>query len=466
MLNTGIKDDHTTVKSRNISIQKRRLAYFSRYILPVLLALVLLVGCGPTIGASAQPGATATPKATATPSPTATPVNLATSVCPDGLQVTPTCYTPQVFRAAYGVDKLIQQGFTGKGQTIIDIVSFGSPTLQQDMDVYDKQFDLPPVNLEIIAPLTNVKPYDPHGDRPGWAGETTLDVEVIHAIAPDAKIVVLVSPVAETEGTIGLPEFLELEQYVIDHKLGNIVSQSWAASELTLEDTAGQKKLQQWKNFYQKTATQEGMTYLSSSGDNGATDYKDINGKIIASVPTTGFPTDSPWVTSVGGTTLIRTGSTFSEQAWDNSGGGFSRFYKTPDYQQTLPATDQQQLQGRRGVPDVAGAANPSTGLVIYQAGQWQMVGGTSAAAPLWAGIVALANQMAGHPLGFINPALYKLGESSTYARDFRDITVGNNTNTAANVRGYPAVTGWDPVTGWGAPLADNLVPDLIAAMK
>jgi subtilase family serine protease len=208
------------------------------------------------------------------------------------------------------------------------------------------------------------------------------------------------------------------------------------------------------------------MTYLSSSGDNGATDYKDINGKIIASVPTTGFPTDSPWVTSVGGTTLIRTGSTFSEQAWDNSGGGFSRFYKTPDYQQTLPATDQQQLQGRRGVPDVAGAANPSTGLVIYQAGQWQMVGGTSAAAPLWAGIVALANQMAGHPLGFINPALYKLGESSTYARDFRDITVGNNTNTAANVRGYPAVTGWDPVTGWGAPLADNLVPDLIAAMK
>jgi subtilase family serine protease len=94
------------------------------------------------------------------------------------------------------------------------------------------------------------------------------------------------------------------------------------------------------------------------------------------------------------------------------------------------------------------------------------MIGGTSAAAPLWAGIVALANQMAGHPLGFINPALYKLAASSTYARDFRDITVGDNTNTQTNVQGYPAVKGWDPVTGLGTPLANNLVPDLVAAMK
>lgn len=449
-------------------MRKRGLAYLARYMLPALLALILLIGCGPVNGANAQPGATATHIITAAHAPklTPTPINLATSQCPADLQNITTCYTPQVFRAAYGVDKLIQQGFTGKGQSVVDIVSFGSPTLQQDMDAYDKQFGLPPVNLEIISPLKNVKTYDPHNDRGGWAGETTLDVEVIHAIAPDAKIVVLISPVAETEGTVGLPEFRQLEQYTIDHKLGNIVSQSWAASELTLQDTEGQKELQKWDTFYQKATTQEGMTYLSSSGDNGATDYKDINAKQIASVPTTGFPTDSPWVTSVGGTTLLRTGSTFEEQAWSGSGGGYSRFYKTPDYQQTLPVSNQQELKERRGVPDVAGAANPRTGLVIYQQGEWQMVGGTSAAAPLWAGIVALANQMAGHPLGFINPALYKLGASSNYTHDFRDITVGNNTNTSANVQGYPAVTGWDPVTGWGSPLANNLVPDLVAAMK
>ena len=462
MSSTGIKGDHTTAEQWKHGMMKHRLLYFSRYILPTLLSLVLLIGCSPTIGANAQPKATATHKAT----PTATSVNLDASQCPADLKSVATCYTPQVFRAAYGVDQLIQQGITGKGQTVVDIVSFGSPTLQKDMDVYDKQFGLPPIDLQIIAPLTNVKPYDPHGDRGGWAGETTLDVEIIHAIAPDAKIVVLVSPVAETEGTVGLPEFRQLEQYTIDHKLGNIVSQSWAASELTLEDAAGQQELQKWETLYQKATTQEGMTYLSSSGDNGATDYKDLDAKQIASVPTTGFPTDSPWVTSVGGTTLTRKGSTFSEQAWSGSGGGFSRFYKTPDYQQTLAASDQQQLRGRRGVPDVAGAADPRAGLVIYQGGAWQMVGGTSAAAPLWAGIVALANQMAGHPLGFINPALYKLGASSNYARDFRDITVGDNTNTTANVQGYQAVTGWDPVTGWGAPLAQNLVPDLIAAMK
>ena len=460
----GIKGDHTIPGRQNTGILKRGLLHCSRCILPAMLAVILLIGCGPTIGANAQPGATAT-HTTSNPSPTPTAASPATSLCPADFKNIPTCYTPQIFRMAYGVDKLIQQGFTGKGQTVIDIVSFGSPTLQQDMDVYDKQFGLPPVNMQIISPL-NEKPYDPNGDRGGWAGETTLDVEVIHAIAPDAKIVVLVSPVAETEGTIGLPEFRQLEQYTLDHKLGNIVSQSWAASEVTLENTAGQQEMQKWETIYQKATTQEGMTYLSSSGDSGATDFKDLQAKQLSSVPTTSFPTDSPWVTSVGGTRLTRTGSTFHEQAWSDSGGGFSRFYKTPSYQQTLPTNDQQLLQGRRGVPDVAGAADPQTGLVIYQGGTWQMVGGTSAAAPLWAGIVALADQMAGHPLGFINPTLYKLAASSSYARDFRDITVGNNTNSDANVQGYPAVPGWDPLTGLGAPLANNLVPDLVAAMK
>ncbi len=339
----GIKGDHTTTEQRNTGILKRGSVHCLRCILPTLLAVILLIGCGPTIGANAQPGTTATHTATSNPSPTA--VNAATNQCPADFKDIPTCYTPQVFRMAYGVDKLIQQGFTGKGQTVIDIVSFGSPTLQEDMNVYDKQFGLPAVNLQIISPL-NEKLYDPNGDRSGWAGETTLDVEVIHAIAPDAKIVVLVSPVAETEGTIGLPEFRQLEQYTIDHKLGNIVSQSWAASELTLEDTAGQQEMQKWETIYQKATTQEGMTYLSSSGDSGATDFKDLRAKQLASVPTTSFPTDSPWVTSVGGTRLTRDGSTFNEQAWSNSGGGFSRFYKTPSYQQTLPAADQQLLTG------------------------------------------------------------------------------------------------------------------------
>ena len=120
-----------------------------------------------------------------------------------------------------------------------------------------------------------------------------------------------------------------------------------------------------------------------------------------------------------------------------------------------------------RGVPDVSGDADPSTAMAIY-AGGWQLIGGTSASAPLWAAIAALANQMAGHPLGFLNPALYKLAASNTYAQDFHDITQGNNARTVNGiiVPGYAAAPGWDPVTGLGSPNAEKLILDLIAAMK
>jgi subtilase family serine protease len=380
-----------------------------------------------------------------------------------------TCLTPYTIRQAYDVESLTEQGWTGKGQTVIDVVSFGSPTLQQDMNVYDQTFSLPPVNLQIVSPL-----HEPQSgsqkDIGGWAGETTLDVQIIHSIAPDAKIVVLTSPVAETEGTIGLPEFRQLVQYAIDNKLGSIFSQSWGASELTLQDQASQQELQKWDSLFQKATTQQGATFFSSSGDEGATDYADLNAQQVAHVQTTSFAPDSPWVTAVGGTTVHSLSGTFTEQAWGTgdgaSGGGFSRFYSTPSYQKTLPAAAQQTMQNRRGVPDVAADADPSTGLAIYVDGQWTMAGGTSAAAPVWAGIMAIANQRAGHPLGFINPALYKLAAGSSYSQDFNDITAGNNAYTPTHVQGYNAAPGWDPVTGLGTPKADKLIPDLIAAMK
>ncbi|GAC1657847.1 MAG: hypothetical protein NVS4B7_03970 [Ktedonobacteraceae bacterium] len=404
------------------------------------------------------------PRATPTLAPLA-------DTCPD-LPAYPVgrtyCYTPHQFQVAYGVTSLINQGFTGKGQTVVDIVSFGSPTLQQDMDIFDKRFGLPDIKLQIIAPL-GTKTFDPtNKDMAGWASETTLDVQIIHAIAPDAGIVVLTSPVSETEGTIGLPQFRQLEQYIIDHHLGNIVSNSWGASEATLKDAAGQQEVHKWDAFFQKATTQEGMTFFASSGDNGATDVTDLQATKLASTPTSSFANDDPWVTSVGGTSLIRNGTTTSEQAWSDSGGGFSAFFPTPSYQQTLPASVQSQLQNRRGLPDVSADADPLTGLVFYEDGQWTLAGGTSASAPLWAGIMAIANQMAGHPLGFINPGLYKLAQSSTYEQDFHDITIGNNSvnKKGVQVQGYAAVPGWDPITGLGSPNAEKLLPDLIAAMK
>ena len=443
----------------------------SKRFLLFLLMCCLLAACGPIDGvttASQQPS-TPTTKTPLTQEPATTLRKVINDSCPANLRDAATCFTPQALRVAYGVQPLTDRGFTGKGQTVIDIVSFGSPTLQQDMDVFDQQFGLPPIKLQVIAPL-NVPEYDPNHDKGGWAGETELDVQIIHAIAPDANIIVLQSPVAETEGTIGLPEFLQLEQYAVSHHLGNIISQSWGASEVTLQDMAGQQEIQRWDAFYKQATAQQGITILSSSGDQGATDYADLQGKHLSSVATTSFPADDPWVTSVGGTTLTEDGSTLSESVWNSgggaSGGGLSQFFKTPTYQQALPATVESQLNHRRGVPDVSADADPSTGLAVYSQGGWIESGGTSASAPLWAGIVAVANQMAGHPLGFINPALYKLAASNTYAQDFFDITTGDNTNRRANVTGYPAVQGWDPVTGLGTPNAEKLLPDLIAATK
>src|SRR5215469_6715375 len=399
----------------------------SRLPFALLTALLLLAACAPSKNSGG-----ATPAHSPTVIVPQTPTSTAIAACPVVI-ASSTCRTPYDFRVAYGVQSLIERGFTGKGQTIVDIVSYGSPTLQQDMDIFDKQFGLPPITIKVISPI-RVARFDPtNQDMAGWAGETELDVQIIHAVAPGANIVVLTSPVDETEGTIGLPQFLQLEQYALAHHLGNIISQSWGASEVTLKDAAGQQEIHKWDAFFKQATTQQGITFFASSGDNGATDYADVQMTHFSPTPTIGFPADDPWVTSVGGTALQRDGTGFQETAWNSNGGasegGFSSFFSTPSYQMTLPASVQSQLNNRLGVPDIAGDADPSTGLAIYStAGGWNLGGGTSASAPLWAAFMAIANQMAGHPLGFINPALYKLATSSSYTRDFNDITAGNNT--------------------------------------
>src|SRR2546426_3400766 len=350
-----------------------------RRLLPFLAIVLLLSACAPFGSSSSDPVISSTPtqKATKTISPSST--STAIAVCPASLGT--NCRTPYDMRVAYSVQSLLERGFTGKGQTIVDIVSYGSPTLQQDMDTFDQQFGLPPITINVLSPL-GTKPVDhpTTKDLAGWAGETTLDVQIIHAISPDAGIVVLTSPVDETEGTIGLPQFLQLEQYAISNHLGNIISQSFGASEVTLNNAAGKQEVQKWDAFFKQATTQQGLTFFASSGDGGATDYADLQATKLSPVPTTSFPTDDPWVTSVGGTTLERNGTAFQETAWSMSGGGFRSFFATPSYQQTLPATVQNQLNHRRGVPDIAGDADPATGLAIYSTNSgWTLGGGTSA---------------------------------------------------------------------------------------
>src|SRR5947209_5693543 len=322
-----------------------------RRLFVLLTLLLLLAACSipGNTGGTTPPG---TPHSSPTPVPTRQ-VPQQVDTCPqlNGYPASITyCYTPHQFRVAYGVESLVERGFTGKGQTVVDIVSFGSPTLQQDMDVFDHQFNLPAIKLQVISPICT-SPFDPSNkDMTGWAAETTLDVQIIHAIAPDAGIVVLTSPKSETEGVIGLPEFLQLEQYTVDHHLGNIISQSWGASEATLKDHTGQQEVQKWDAFFQKATTQQGMTYFASSGDNGATDFTDLQATQLSPTATIGFPADDPWVMSVGGTKIVRHGSTFQETAWDRSEGGFSALFPMPSYQKTLPRSEEHtsELQSRQ----------------------------------------------------------------------------------------------------------------------
>ncbi len=423
--------------------------------------IFLLAACSSPISNNTAP----------TPTPTKakpTPTSSTADICPTPLNVIPACYTPHALRVAYGVEKLTEQGYTGKGQTVIDIVSYGSPLLQQDMKVFDRQFGLPPITISVLAPLGTV-PFNPtNKDMNGWASETELDVEIIHAIAPDARIIVMTSPVDETEGTIGLPQFLQLEQYAVSHHLGYIFTQSYVASEATLSDATGQALVKTYTKFYQQITSQDGFTVLTGSGDNGATDWENIASTQLDPNPTVNFPADVPYVTAVGGTTLIKMANEYNESAWSGSGGGVSKFFSEPSFQQGMSSTLQHELGGHRGIPDVAGDANPNTGMAFYIGGQWTLTGGTSASTPFWAALVAIADQMAGHPLGNINPGIYKLGTSANAQRDFRDIISGSNAVNKGNIHvpGFSATAGWDAVTGWGTPLASSFIPDLITALK
>jgi subtilase family serine protease len=389
-------------------------------------------------------------------------------------------YGPNGLRHAYHINDLINRGYTGKGHTIIDMVCFGDPQVQHNLDMYDQEYHLPPVTVQVvntIGPNPVATTVEEQKFQDGWAFETSLDVEMYHAIAPDAGIVVLADPVCTAEGLTGLPQARQELAYAIAHRLGDIVSVSGGTSELTLQDAASQAELKLWDALLQTATTKDGITFLVSTGDNGAVDYIDANATQLSTTPTVAFPADSPWVTAVGGTTLVSdatpnydgTTSTntleYQESAWDSGNGGVSAFYAEPSYQQTLPAAQQTLLHGQRGVPDVAAVADPATGVRIYAQEQWlTQIGGTSVSAPIWAGLVAIADQYAGRSLGFINPALYAIAAANPDTPDFNDITSGDNSTTVngTTVHGYLAGTGWDAITGLGTPDAATLVPDLI----
>ena len=367
------------------------------------------------------------------------------------------CYSPQEIRTAYGVNALLNRGEEGKGQSIVIIDSFGSPTIASDLQTFDAGYGLPdPPSFKVLAPLGSV-PFDPNGvDELGWAEETTLDVEWAHAMAPKASIVLLTSPVDETEGVQGLPQFDQLINYALDHHLGNVISESWGATENGLFDAAGEQVISDFNRSYARAAAM-GVTAIASTGDDGTANLENDLTDIFP-FATVNFPAASPLVAAIGGTSLFAdtSGNYQSETVWNQgnaaTGGGISQQFGEPFYEAFLPRSVQQELAGKRGLPDVSWNADPSTSIEIYLSTPgltpgYYSIGGTSEGSPSWAGVVADLDQLAGHGIGLLDPYAYALGYTG---RGFHDVTVGNN--SIEGIPGYSATPGWDLATGWGTP--------------
>jgi subtilase family serine protease len=365
------------------------------------------------------------------------------------------CYGPAQIRRAYN----IPSNLTGAGKTIVIIDAFGNPDIASDLALFDSTFDLPPANLNIICITGTCPTFDPtNADQVDWAGEIALDTQWSHADAPGATIDLVIAR-SDADADI-----LAAQQYVVDHNLGDVLSQSFGEGETCMAPSIFAAQHQVFVK-----AQAERMTVFASAGDSGSA-QPDCNGDggYFLSAST---PASDPLVTGVGGTHLnanFTTGRYQSESVWNDSGtafdigatgGGFSTKYARPSYQALA------NRNAARGVPDVAFNADIFGGVLAtcsecgFGPGAFFIFAGTSSGSPQWSAITALADQAAGHRLGFLNPTLYTIGFApGTYSYAFHDITKGNNTWDVTGVPGYSATRGWDPTTGLGSPNAFNLI--------
>lgn len=400
------------------------------------------------------------------------------------------CYDPYQMRRAYSVDKLISAGFTGKGKTIVIVDAFQSPNIVSALNTYDSFYGLPGMNglgSRHNPSLPTFTQVAPNGLTPfvsgdpvmtGWAEEITLDVLWAHAIAPGANIVLLLASDSSDASIVSA------EKYAVDHNLGDVISQSFGENESCVAPA----DLLSYKQVYDE-ATEKNITIFASSGDQGASQPTCDGNSWVRAVS---FPASHPLVTGVGGTELHAAdyclpllscnpathpafGTYLGEIAWNefgssaSTGGGYSVVFDQPSYQEDA-------VRGRqRGVPDVAYNAAVLHGALTYLdvpgvPPGFYLVGGTSAGSPQWAAITAIADQKAEGRLGFLNKALYLIGQSQHhYSSSFHDITSGNNSVVEPDVNGNPvSIQGfnagpeWDPTTGLGSPIANQLVDDLI----
>lgn len=379
-----------------------------------------------------------------------------------------TCYGPQQIRKAYGIDTLIKAGYAGQGKTIVIVDAYQSPTIRRDLAIFNQVFGLAGTELQIVAP-DGLTPFDPADtNMAGWAQEISLDVEWAHATAPGAKIVLAL---AKSNNDNDLQSALS---YAVDHRLGDVVSQSFGEAEkcygVNADGTTqpGTTLAAQHQIFVRAAA--KGMTVFASAGDSGSTEAT-CDGTGTGRIISASTPASDPLVTSVGGTQLFANplnGTYQREVVWNEEktygsravgGGGFSSVYAVPSFQKSVGSLPS------RGIPDVSYDAAIDGGvLVAYSAtapaGSFGLFGGTSSGSPQWAGIAADIAQLNRGSLGDINPALYQVARRTPAA--FRDITKGQN--GAGGLGGFTAGTGWDAASGLGTPQVATLALALAAA--
>ncbi|MGA2924721.1 MAG: S53 family peptidase [Solirubrobacteraceae bacterium] len=334
-----------------------------------------------------------------------------------------TSYTPPQVAAAYNFPTDV----TGAGETV-GILELGGGYSDADLETYFQSLGLTTPSLTTVG-------VDGGANAPGSSAddEVMLDIEVVGSIATDAKIVVYFAPNTDQ----GFIDMLSTAVHDTTNSV-SVVSISWGGPE---DSWTAQARTQMEQILTEAAAL--GVTVTVAAGDNGSTDGV-TDGKQHVD-----FPASAPHALACGGTTLqVSNGAIASETVWNDGtaggagGGGISIEFPVPSYQAGIQMpTNVDTGQPGRGVPDVAGDADPTTGYSIYVDGAQQTVGGTSAVAPLWAGLTALINQSLGTSVGFLQPQLY----AATAQSGFHDITEGNNGD-------YQAGSGWDACTGLGSP--------------
>lgn len=338
-----------------------------------------------------------------------------------------TSYTPPQLAQLYN----FPTNLDGQGQCIA-IIELGGGYRKRDLSAYFTQLGIKiPTVLAVSVDGGHNSPSGPNSAD----GEVDLDIEVAGAVAPGAKIVVYFAPNTDQ----GFLDAITTAIHDTQNK-PSVISISWGAPESGWTNQA----MQAMDKAFQDAATL-GVTVCCASGDNGSGD-----GVTTDKLAHVDFPASSPYALGCGGTRLESSGNKVtSEVVWNEAtggatGGGVSDVFNLPSWQTGVGVPASTNPGGRvgRGVPDVSGNADPATGYQVRVDGQTFVIGGTSAVAPLWAGLLALINQQLGHPVGYLNPLIY---QQLAKANVLRDVTSGNNGT-------YQAGPGWDACTGLGTP--------------